>query len=80
MSQIKYFNQEQSELVTLLENMLDSAKAGEMTSIAITAGYSDGRIGSSYSLDCDLPTMIGAIEILKTELTCMAFEAMSSSA
>ena len=56
------------ELVSMLEQMLDSAKEGELTKIVSMLGYGDGMCEPAYSSGQDPLRIIGVLRIMTREL------------
>lgn len=61
-------------VVALLEQWLDMARAGRLSSVAIAGVYRDGDTGDGWSRLHSLPTQIGAVAILQAKLTGLISE------
>lgn len=58
-------------LITILENMLEDARAGELQGIAVAKVWSDQLANTSWALahDWQSPTVIGQLHMLITQLS-----------
>lgn len=57
--------------LSLIVELIPMAQSGHIHSIAIAFTSADGT-ATAYSHDGDLPTLIGAVQILNHELLCQA--------
>ena len=59
-------------IVTLLENLLEMARAGELSSLAVAGVYRDGCVLAEWSDVLSLPILIGAAARLEHRLHLLA--------
>lgn len=57
--------------VPLLEDMLERAKAGQLSSVAVAVVYRDGSTGDAWSNPPSVATLIGAVTIMQTRLVAV---------
>jgi hypothetical protein len=55
-------------VIAYLEHLLDRARAGEFSAVAVAYVYRDGRTGSGHSDQHSLPTMVGSVACLQAKL------------
>lgn len=55
-------------VVTYLEHVLEQAKEGRYSAVAIAYVYRDGSTGSGFSRQHSLATMVGGVEAMKAKL------------
>lgn len=58
---------EQKNLVRVVEEVLEMAKKGELTTVAISGNTSDGHVYTAWHGE-DLVKMLGAIEFVKHDI------------
>lgn len=63
-----------SEIIERLEEALEKARAGELSSIAIATVYRDGCVGKSWSSPPNASLLIGSIARLQAALIRTADE------
>lgn len=61
-------------VVERLEEVLEKAYAGEISSVAIAVVYRDGSTGSAWSRMPSVSTMIGAVARMQAGITATAEE------
>lgn len=52
---------EGSDAVRVLEELLERAKAGDLSAVAVSVVYRDGPIGSQWSYTPNIGSLLGAI-------------------
>lgn len=63
-----------SDIIQCLENVLEKAHAGELSSVAIASVFRDGCVASSWSSPPNASLLIGAIARMQSRLTRWAEE------
>ncbi len=61
-------------VIEALEHMLERARAGELSAVAIACVNRDGSVGSSWSVCPSTATMIGALRMLEMRLLAKVIE------
>lgn len=69
-----WLTQVRCDVVELLEELLEQAKAGEVTGIAIAASHADGSTTQNWSAMDDADKIIATIERVKLRLLMQHFE------
>lgn len=60
-------------VIEQLEQVLESAKAGKLSMVAIATVERDGGVGRTWSQMHNVATMIGSIEMMKRDLLKRSF-------